>query len=228
MIVDLTYSTHSGMFKYPSDPPVEVEVIKAKLEDGRYKSGFSTLNMRNHHGTHVDAPSHKIPGARTIDSYPISKFIGKLAGIFDLTEILGDRREIQLSDVKKAIETSGILDYYLSAIIFYTGFSDRISSKQGVSEADFPYFSLDAAGFIVEKFRRLDIIGIDSFSVDKQGSNSEVHTAFFRRDILPLETLVNLGELKKYVGNTMFKLFCVPLNIRKADASPVRAYAVLE
>lgn len=87
VIVNLSYPLHQGMFKYPSDPEPEIEITKAKRElnqikililekdvyetftlpDDKYKSGFAFLKLRNHHGTHIDAPAHKFPDGKTID-----------------------------------------------------------------------------------------------------------------------------------------------------------------
>lgn len=98
-------------------------------------------------------------------------------------------------------------------------------------EGTFPYFSQEAANYLAEKMPNLNIIAIDSFAVDKQGSNSEVHKKFFSNDALILETLVNLKKLKEELKRTEkkeFKLYSITLDIKYADASPARAYAIIE
>ncbi len=254
-VVDLTYSIHAGMFKYPSDPDVYVEMERARFEcdkevafdessysfaanivNGKYKSGHVVLHLRNHHGTHIDAPAHKISGGKTIDKYGIEKFLNKSCALIDLTS--GDllergKREITRGDIEDMFEYVG---FRVNALIFYTGFSDEILRMEGKLKGDekrkfesgFPYFSEEAARYVVEKNRDLGILGIDSFTVDPSGSNSEAHRVFFSKDVLPLETLVNVGALMKAIGgrkNYIFRLNCVPLLYGEADAAQVRAFA---
>jgi kynurenine formamidase len=96
-------------------------------------------------------------------------------------------------------------------------------------EKTFPYFSQKSARYIVDRFKYLDIIGIDSFAVDPSGSNSEVHRIFFEKDILPLETLFNLAELKSSLSsvNRIFELYCAPLKYLKSDAAQTRAFTMV-
>ncbi len=232
--IDLTHELSNGMLKYPSDSEPTIVTIPSSLDiiEGvtRYRSGRQNINTNNHHGTHIDAPAHKIPGGKKITDYPISKFINHCLTM-DLTgtDVL-KRREISLNDVRNS-NLELITD--LKALIVYTGFCDMMMQYQyltGQAKADFeskfPYFSQEAAYFIVEKFPRLNIIGIDSFALDKQGSNSEIHRIFFAGDILPLETLVGLYQIQP--RNFSFTLHSVPIKIQGGDASQVRAYAEMQ
>lgn len=257
MKIDLSYPIHEGMFKYPSDPEVGIERKEAVAEEIeeiiydasgftsgaatswiKYKSGNLYLKMRSHHATHIDAPTHKLAGGKNIDEYEIEKFENTCA-LVELTSMdLMSRKERMITKD----DIAGVCDFRqyngVRALIFYTGFCDEMvemrekeGSLRGKEKEDFekrfPYFNVEAARFIIEKNRYLNIVGIDSFSVDCSGSNSEVHRVFFARDILPLETLVNLGELKKVVGNNLFRLVSVPIKYERGDAAQVRAYAVV-
>ncbi len=255
MTIDLTYPIHQGMFKYPSDPEVEIKKVEARAEDDcggwsegdnhplfggitKYKSGYTETSRRSHHGTHVDAPSHKFPDGRTIDNYAICKFINK-ALLVDLTAtdlLMREKREINREDVKdylKAGASAHVQD--IGALIFYTGFCDEIARNEGKLHAEaklafeetFPYFNQGAMSDIIAFYKGLNIIGIDSFSLDPRGSNSEVHRILLGKDVLPLETLANLGSLKNHAKNSVFMLYSVPLNCTGADAAPARAYAVV-
>ncbi len=257
MIVDLTYPISEGMFKYPSDDELEMGIKKAELKrikktlyeetgqgsgagyvEERYISGHVVLKMRNHHGTHIDAPAHKIEGGKTIDEYGIRKFVNNSCILVELdsSDLLKRMdRKITREDIE------GVFDGHnsLQSLIFYTGFCDGLKEMDGRLKGDakkdfekrFPYFSEKAARYVVEKNSNLEIVGIDSFSVDPSGSNSEVHRVFFERDILPLESVVNLSELKRRLnecGKNKFRLFSVPLNYKGGDAAQVRAYAFLD
>ncbi|MBT4166403.1 hypothetical protein HOE04_05175 [archaeon] len=244
MTINLTYQIHPGMFKYPSDPEVEITIQRAKIEpinktnlidesglesgagysEEKYHSGNATITIRNHHGTHIDAPSHKLPDGKTINQYPQEKF-NNLAGIIDLSNVYRTKERIysrllaQNSNIKNPEK--------IGALIIYTGFCDEMQRHEGQLkgkektnfEKKFPFLTENSAKYITEKFPNLNLLGIDSFSVDPSGSNSEVHRILFAKDILPLETLVNLKELTNKFNNKLFNLSCKLLNYTDADAA---------
>lgn len=243
--IDLSLRICKGMTKYLSDPEPEIKITPSTIEEEtveaysegdtqplvgsvltKYKSGYSEFSrFRNHHGTHIDAPSHKIPGGKTITDYPPGKFINK-GILIDLTNkgILARKdRRINLDDIKDFNFKQDV-----SALVFYTGFCFEIIVRNHPQarelEKGFPYFTLEAAQHIAENSQLLNIIGIDSYSFDRKGSNSEVHRTFLEKDILLLETLVNLAELKEYARGS-FELVCMPLPYLGLDAAQTRAYA---
>lgn len=249
MFVDLSYPVHEGMFKYPSDPSLSVTVKEAEIieeenpildESGyqggnevrkKYKSGFLYLHLRNHHGTHIDAPSHKIPNSKTIEDFCIQKFInGCMFVDLTTTDLLQrNKREITEKDISDLLP----YDTHVESIIFYTGFCDEMKKYEGklygdektAFEKTFPYFGMEAADLVAGKMPFLNVVGIDSFSFDPQGSNSEVHRILFSKEILPLETLVNLRSVRSF-SEKSFRLACVPLILKGGDAAPVRAFAL--
>ena len=269
-IVDLTYGIHKGMLKYPSDPDAEIEINPAKTElittevqDGggfgsgagvseqKYVSGNMSLRIKNHHGTHIDAPAHKFPGGKTIDEYGIEKFVNK-AVVIDLRDrgiLSREKRAITIEDLDRRFDSDYLRTEHIKAVLFYTGFCDEIAENEArfadleanhanqnafnakkEFEKQFPYFTPRAAAYVANAGSFLNIVGIDSFSVDPQGSNSENHRAFLSRNILLLETVVNLAELKKdsvKYWSSKFTLNCVPLIYKGADAAQTRAYACL-
>jgi len=256
-IIDLTYPIHQGMFKYPSNPEPQIQITLATETEGKtisipdesgfgsgagygdttYHSGNTLLTLRNHHGTHIDAPAHKLQGGKTIDQYDPTKFINPTT-LIDLTNtdlLERDKREITEEDIKNSFY---VLHPNTTAIILYTGFCDeiKVKAREKLSKKDklefektFPYLSQNATNFIQEKSKKLNLglglIGIDSFSFDPSGSNSEIHRAFFRNDTLLLETLVNLDKLKSGLNCNPFLLYSIPLNYQGADAAQTRAYA---
>ena len=266
MRIDITYPLHKGMFKYPSDPEAEIGQKKAEIvrttqeiwgentkigycEVEKYGSGYGELKLRNHHGTHIDAPAHKLPDGRTIDSYPIDKFVNSCA-LLQLNYgagILGrSDRKIRPEDLGPNFYLEQIASENPRALILYTGFCDEMQEREGKFSDDsknkekeefektFPYLTTEATRYIMDKFPDLQVLGIDSFAVDKKGSNSEVHRKLFSKDILVLETLVNLKILSNELldrkkrdpsRGKKFLLYSVPINIFGGDAAQVRAYA---
>jgi kynurenine formamidase len=248
-LVDISYTIKNGMPKYPSDPDAIVNVIKATSkhkinplmdESGcssgagmlytAYQSGYANLNLRNHHGTHLDAPAHKLPYGRTLDHYPLAKFTNSV-GIVDLSRARVYTRaksEIGVNDIKAFLQG---LPIDVGALLFYTGFIDHINTQVGLVESEkttanqFPFFSEQAMIEILAFFPKLNIIGLDSFSFDPRGSNSDIHRLMFKDDILPLETICNLRGLKQAQQNhTKRTLHCAPLLLENCDAAQTRAY----
>jgi len=259
-IIDLTYAFHSGMLKYPSDPEVSMEIEKARTVQSerdslagygikqKYKSGFVNLKARNHHGTHIDAPAHKLADGKTIDQYCIEKFVNT-ALMVDLTklDILAKKyKEIKKDYLNELLDFEKMKEFGVSALLFCTGFCEMITSTDRGHlfhvdsndkrrlEQKFPYFTPEAAEYVAANAPFLNVVGIDSFTVDPSGSNSEAHRAFFAKDILLLETVVNMETLKlnlmqrnDNLGQSVFTLHCVPLLYAGADAAQTRAYAQL-
>lgn len=234
MLIDLSYHIFEGMSRYPTDPAPEITVVPARVEEGRLKSGYAELRIRNHHGTHIDAPAHKIPGGKTIDQYELGKIINR-AMLLDLTPHLkpGEpyvrriSREL-LEQVLTPERLRRMREEGVSALLFRTGYEAKI--ERGVTDDyNFPYFEKEAAEFLVGRCERagvkLNLVGLDSFSVDPKGTlDSPAHQVFLSRDILILETLVNLEGVARTFGVRPFELFCAPILVKGADAAQVRAF----
>jgi len=233
-VIDLTYGISEAGSRYPTDPAPKIVVFPARVEEGQLKSGYTELQIRSHHGTHIDAPAHKILGGKTIDQYELRKFINR-AMLMDLTPYLklGENyvRRISQGLLRQVLTPEGlqrIKQQRISALLFRTGYDKTI--ERGVTDDfGFPYFEVEAAAFLVEACERHDIrlnlVGLDSFSVDPKGTlDSPAHRAFLGRDILILETLVRLGEVVQVFGEGPFELICPPIVYQGADGAQVRAF----
>jgi len=234
-MIDITYPISEGGSRYPTDPVPEVTLIPARIEEGRLKSGYTELHIRNHHGTHIDAPAHKIPGGKTIDQYELGKFINR-AMLLDLTPYVGPGKSYVRRITRELLgraftpeRLQRMKQEDISALLFRTGYEAKI--KCGVTDDyGFPYFEKEAAEFLVGRCERagvkLNLVGLDSFSVDPKGTlDSPAHQVFLSRDILILETLVNLEEVARAFGDESFELICAPVLYKGADGAQVRAFA---
>ena len=237
MIIDLTYPISESGSRYPTDPAPKINVIPARIErEGeRLYSSYTELIIRSHHGTHIDAPAHKLPGGKTIDQYELNKFINR-AMLIDLALCLelGEAyvRRISQELLEQALtreRLQRIQPQEISAFIFRTGY-DKIIERGVTDDFNFPYFEREAAELLIEACKRqgiqLNIVGLDSFSVDPKGTpDSPAHRAFLSRDILILETLVHLNEVAQVFRDEPFELICAPILYQGADAAQVRAFA---
>ena len=70
MLIDLSHTIREGMPAYPGDGPVEVRRVEVEAPWHMLRLALGT-----HAGTHIDAARHYVPGGRTIDEYPLERFV---------------------------------------------------------------------------------------------------------------------------------------------------------
>ena len=72
-IIDVTRPMYHGMPVWPGDPDVRFTPALATAEGG---ANITSISMGTHSGTHIDAPSHYLAGAPTVDQVPMESLIG--------------------------------------------------------------------------------------------------------------------------------------------------------
>ena len=116
MIVDLSHTLKNEITVYPgtSSPIFE-------QQNTIEKNGFAELSMTmyTHTGTHIDAPAHIIPNAKSLNDFPIDKFIGN-AIVVDCSEKKSIDLEV-LNLIKGKIE-------HIDFILFYTGWQEKCNT----------------------------------------------------------------------------------------------------
>ena len=194
--IDSTVPTNLG------DPSIKRRVVQA-IADGK-PADVSLLTLSSHIGTHVDAPSHLIPGGKTVDA-------------LDLTAMVGPARVV-LFDEPGAI-TAEFLERVDSLaanerILFKTG-NSLLWEKRGFTE-EYVGLSVDAANWLITKGVRL--VGIDYLSIDAPGdANLPVHRALLANDIVVVESL-NLRQIPE--GH--YQLVCLPMKVGGSEGAPAR------
>jgi len=182
----------------------------AWLASDRYREKH--LSLDSHVGTHIDAPAHMLQPGKTLDQFPVSKFMGTATVIKIPTASKVISKKF-LSDYRNEI---GASDY----VLFNTGWHVRWGTPEYM--VDFPVLDEEGADWI-SSFP-LKGIGIDTISVDPTESvDWPVHFILFSREIVIVENL-SFPESIPVRG----KFCCFPLKIDKADGSPVRAVFIQE
>ena len=92
-IIDLSQPYKMGMAQFPGTPDLDVKQI-AKIEDGGFR--ITDFHAIVHVGTHCDAPAHCVPGAPTMEAFPIDTFIGEAV----IVDACVDGREIGVEVLK--------------------------------------------------------------------------------------------------------------------------------
>jgi arylformamidase len=206
-IIDLSHSIHTGMPVYPGD---SAPIITSTASLGKQGYRESKLVIGTHIGTHIDAPAHIVPGGLTLDAFPAEKFVGSGRVV--------DCRNAGIITVEKIAHylTSMIPDF----ILIYTGL-DRLWGRKSYFR-QIPVIDPGTAYYLCSL--PIKGVGIDAPSFDPVGSESlSNHKQLLGNNILLIENLTGLDQLleKKFIFS------CLPMNIKDADGSPVRATAII-
>ena len=205
---DLSQRIEEGMTIFPGDPVPRFEPAAGAISPWR----VTALHLGSHSGTHIDAPSHFLPDGKTIDQYPLERFM--VAGIILPFTGLSDDQSIQADFIQKGLK--GVPKG--GAVLIRTGWDQFWNTDRYLRH---PYLSPEAAEQIAEAGPGL--VGIDALNVDStvQGTN-HAHRILLGNDILIVENLTRLEQLQPGV---LFQFSFLPIFSAGWDGSPVRAAA---
>ncbi len=178
--------------------------VPYKREEIRSSAIVSTLTIRSHYATHVDAPKHFLFNRQGVDALDISALIGK----YKVLEVKS-RVQIKLEDIKKFTIKKG------DRILFKTINSNIISGA--VFEPNYVSLSLETAQYLAKK--KIALVGIDYFGIEAKGSPGHlVHKTLLKSNIVIVEG-VNLQAIKPGTYNGAI----LPIKIEGGDGAPARA-----
>ncbi|HEV8308660.1 MAG TPA: cyclase family protein [Methylomirabilota bacterium] len=227
-IVDLSYPIEPHWRHTFFNELIVHENFEYKEGDyGRYWHD-AYIHINSHAFTHLDAPLHFTPGAKSLDQMPLETWAGR-AVIVDLS-YKKDDEGITAEDLEKQgqkIQRGDIA-------IMMTRFDERCSIKERRFWQHFPYMERSACEWLVGR-------GIKAYGVDFPPDYSTryfvsekperaipdqeeftTHFAFLPREIGIIEYLCNLGALRRDV----VQLYALPLKIIGLDGCPARVIAV--
>jgi kynurenine formamidase len=210
-IIDLSHPIHPEIPVYPGTEPPVITPANSIARDGfaEIKIAFSS-----HTATHIDAPCHILTGAKSLDRFPAGHFVGP-ALLIDATGRAAPEIGIDLLE-PYADRLAGA-----AFALLHTGWSRHWGQDRYFRA--FPHLSKQAAAWL-SRFP-LRGVGIDCISVDPvERADLPAHHALLGRGMIIIENLTNLQALR----GREFIFSCLPLPIRAADGSPVRAVAMLE
>lgn len=200
MIIDLSHRLTEDMPVYPGDPKLQISADASLNKEGY--AGHSVM-MGTHAGTHIDAPAHMIEGAKTLDKFPIDRFVGR--GRY----VLAKDNIFKLEDIQNADIQEGDI------VLFNTEMSYRFYDQEYFKE--YPAMSEDIAHYLVE--RKIKMVGVDTCSIDNR-PDFPVHKILLSADIPIIENLTNVEQLSG-LGSTIIAL---PIRL-DLDAAPARVIA---
>jgi arylformamidase len=208
-LLDLSRRLETGMPVFPGDPPVELAPAGAAPP-----WQVTRLLLGTHSGTHIDAASHYVPEGRTIDEYPLERFV------LDCQVVhldAGAEAAISWDDI--ATQLPG--DLSGTGVLLHTGW-ERF---WGTAEAErHPSLSEDAASRLAAS--GVTLVGTDALNVDATARPTVfAHAALLGADVLVVENLTGLDALE---AGRPYRCAFVPLNVAGGDGSPIRAYAQID
>ncbi len=192
-MIDISIPYKNGLVTYPGDMPYEEYEFKTHEKDHVH---IMRIIMETHSGTHFDAPYHMLPDGKKADEIDLERFMGKASVIAVNGPEITDR------DIPEKIE---------KIVLFRT----QNSQKYEKFDEKFTYLSISGARKLIEK--GVKVVGIDYLSIEKFGSEPEVHKYLFRNDAVIIEGL----NMSKASPGT-YDFVCLPLNMGQ-DGAPCRA-----
>jgi len=209
LIVDLSHTIIPGMPQWPGDDcPLRINRVS---EHGPTGHQSSTFEMGCHVGTHIDAPLHFLAGEPALDQLAPDHFAGRARVVR-----CGDGAE---AGPLPAAILDGLDLSSLDYILFATGWSRYWGAERYYRE--WPWYSKELA----ERLAGADLrgSGLDTPSLDPHAGQA-AHDICARAGMVNVENLTNLEALP----TVPFTLLVLPLKLQGAEASPVRAVALLD
>lgn len=210
-ITDLTLTISPTIPTFPGSPKPRF-ISWSKIKKDGYN--LELLFFSSHTGTHLDAPYHFTEIGMKIHEIPIERLISDAI----LIKVKKEKNQsIQKSDIIKFEKTHGKIQNK-STVIFFTGWQQNLKKENYFT--DNPGLSVSAATYLASK--NTNLVGIDSPSIDLgKNKNFSAHKILSKNNILIVE---NLYLDKIHAQN--FKLIVLPLKLKNATGSSVRAIAL--
>ena len=200
--IDITPEIHTGMGVFPGDVPFQRK-ISHNVQTGDHMT-LSHIKTTLHLGAHTDAPNHYMKGGEGISERPLDYYMGPCQ-VIDLSGVASCGGLVVSQDINRVkIETTRIL--------FKT-----MSFNHNHWNDDFCALS---EGLLKELVKQgVKLVGIDTPSIDLVNSKDlKAHSVVAENNMAILE-----GIDLTCVDEGRYQLVSLPLKIKDADASPVRA-----
>jgi len=199
-IYDISMPIFPGMTVYKSEARRQPRFERVcDYPEGACETRF---HIDSHTGTHMDAPSHMIPGGRAIHEFPLHALMGECR-VLGMDHIVD---KVTAADLRAENLAPGDFVLIKTRNSFVEGF-----------DPDFVYLASDAAEFLAGVPVRG--VGIDALGIERDQPGHPSHMAFFRSGVLVLEGL-RLAD----VPPGRYFLIIAPLNVIGVDAAPARVF----
>src|SRR3984893_18489640 len=224
-IIDISLELDNSKFKmrtppgFKKDLQFQMEVLEEHDAPGGAGQIVRGVHMRLHAGSHVDAPEHNVPGGTQIHQLPLELFIGD-ATIEDFRDKLPGKA-ITAGDLRNAVDNRIRRGDRLLLRTDHNNGSDG-GSEKWMKES--PYLTIGATMWCIEK--GVVIVGYDFYHGNDEPNSPRV---FHNSRTLSEHGVITMPYLKNLdrIGQERFTLIGLPLKLIDAEASPIRAVALV-
>ncbi len=218
-ITDLSGRLENGLWGYhelPGSesllPPFRVETAATIRDNSYFSSKIVTTTLT---GCYLECQSHLIEGGKTLDAYPVERFIcpAKLVK-------LPPQPAKALIDADLLARHAPLIEPG-DALLVSCGWGTMWNKPGYVLRC--PNMKRNALEWVLE--HQINIFGVDipciegAWSDDDPAAKGSLLRTLFERDILLLAPLVNIEATRSSVGT----LVCLPLNLVGTSGAPCRA-----
>lgn len=203
-IIDITPEISEDLAVWPGAPAYERDVL-LDTHNGDHIS-FSKISANTHIGAHTDAPNHYAVSDEGMSARSLHYYYGPCQVITAKTK---KGEAVKIEDLStRSIEAPRVL------------FKTHSFPNPNQWNEDFCFLSVELVEFLVKN--HVILVGIDTPSIDHATSKTmDAHQVVHRNNLAILEGIV-LEDVK----DGLYTLIALPLKIRDADASPVRAVLI--
>ena len=212
-IVEISGPIEDGMWSYGDPYPTPKITQIPPPEWLAYPVYSQTVTMAVQTATYLETAAHMDQTRRPIDQLPLERCY-----LIDALTLWIPRQadeRITAADLAAALVKSGETLRPGDALLIGTGWDKHWHEPDYVTHP--PYFTAGAIDWVLE--HKVSLLGGDTPRYDSPNDPQNFFPKFFQHDILLLAPLVNLDQVRKPRG----KLTALPLKIKDACASPVRA-----
>lgn len=209
-MIDSEIPTWDGECGFNQHVYIDYETFK---DDTKFR--VMKMNMVAGIGTHMDAPSHCIPGGSCIHEFDL-KDLCMACNVIDVSDRVHEHYSVTIDDILTFENLYGPIQKG-SCIMIKTGWEKFWRDPEKYrNKLVFPSVSLNAANMMLD--RGVAALGIDTLSSDRPEDGFKVHQAFLTNGKILIENVANLDKMPISGAFVMI----LPLNVKDATEAPVR------
>ncbi len=212
-IIEISGPIEDGMWSY-GDPYPTPQITQIPPPDWLdYPVYSQTITLAVQSATYLETAAHMDQSRMTIDQLPLERCY-RVDTVTLWIPRQADQR-INADDLAQALTDTGETLRPGDALLIGTGWDKHWNMPDYITHP--PYFSAGAIDWVLDQ--QVSLLGGDTPRYDSPNDPQNFFPKFFQHDILLLAPLINLDQVQKPRG----KLIALPLKIKDACASPVRA-----
>lgn len=221
-LIDLTHTLDSNIPTWDGgcgfNHDLVIDYADCKNED---KFRVMKLSMQAGIGTHMDAPSHCIPGGKCIHEFEINDLCMPCI-VINVSSKAHERYSVSSKDIRDFESIHGTIKQG-SCVMIYSGWGRFWNDPEKYRNNHlFPSVTADAANLLLE--RGVAALGIDTLSPDRPEDGFKVHQAFLAKNKILIENAANLDKMPTIGAYVMV----LPIKVNDGTEAPVRLVGLID